>query len=80
MSHTFPVEICFNSSQAERVHPGLTEDFIEGVLEAELMRDKLSLPEALLRLALNDCEEYTLTSQEDEFIQLNFRAKGVPPS
>ena len=59
------------------MHPGLTEDFIGGVLEAELLRDKLSLPEALLRLALNDCEEYTLTSQEDEFIQLNFRAKGM---
>lgn len=59
------------------MHPGLTEDFIGGVLEAELLRDKLSLPEALLRLALNDCEEYTLTSQEDVFIQLNFRAKGT---
>ena len=40
------------------------------------MRDKLSLPEALLRLALNDMGQYTLSSQADEFMQLNFRAKG----
>lgn len=63
--------------QAERAHPGLTEDFIGGVLEAELMRDKLSLPEALLRLALNDMDQYMLISKEDEFVQLNFRAKGI---
>lgn len=62
--------------QAERAHPGLTEDFIGGVLEAELMRDKLSLPEALLRLALNDMDQYTLNSKDDEFVQLNYRARG----
>lgn len=40
------------------------------------MRDKLSLPEALLRLALNDMDQYTLNSKDDEFMQLNFRARG----
>jgi hypothetical protein len=64
--------------QAERAHPGLTEDFIGGVLEAELMRDKLSLPEALLRLALNDMDQYTLNSKDNEFVQLNYRARGIP--
>ena len=41
------------------------------------MRDKLSLPEALLRLAMNDMDQYKLSSQEDEFVQLNSRAKGT---
>ena len=41
------------------------------------MRDKLSLPEALLRLALNDMDQYTLNSKDDEFVQLNYRAKGM---
>ena len=41
------------------------------------MRDKLSLPEALLRLALNDMDQYTLNSKDDEFMQLNFRARGI---
>lgn len=36
----------------------------------------LNLPEALLRLACSDYHEYTLDSQEEEFLQLNFRAKG----
>lgn len=40
------------------------------------MRDKLSLPEALLRLALNDMDQYTLNSKDDEFMQLNYRARG----
>ena len=40
------------------------------------MRDKLSLPEALLRLAMNDMDKYTLKSTEDEFVQLNSRARG----
>lgn len=50
------------------------------MLEAELTRDKLSLPEALLRLALNDMDQYTLSCKEDEFVQLNYRARGEPPT
>lgn len=37
----------------------------------------LNLPEALLRLACFDVSQYTITSQEEEFIQLNYRAKGI---
>lgn len=37
----------------------------------------LNLPEALLRLACFDMSQYTISSQEDEFIQLNYRAKGM---
>jgi len=36
----------------------------------------LNLPEALLRLACYDVAQYTITSQDEEFVQLNFRAKG----
>lgn len=61
--------------QAEYAHPGLTQDFISGVLDAEGV--SLNLPEALLRLACFDISQYMITSQEEEFIQLNYRAKGV---
>ena len=37
----------------------------------------MNLPEALLRLACFDVLQYTITSQEEEFIQLNFRAKAL---
>ena len=61
--------------QAECVHPGLTQDFISGVLDAEGVA--LNLPEALLRLACFDVSQYNITSHEEEFIQLNYRAKGI---
>lgn len=62
-------------SQAERAHPGLSEDFISGVLDAEGV--SLNLPEVLLRLACHDVTTYTISSEEDEFVILNFRAKGI---
>lgn len=52
----------------------MTQDFISGVLDAEGV--DLNLPEALLRLACYDVAQYTITSQEEEFVQLNYRAKG----
>ena len=52
----------------------MTQDFISGVLDAEGV--SLNLPEVLLRLACFDVAQYAITSQEEEFIQLNFRAKG----
>ena len=61
--------------QAEGAHPGLTQDFISGVLDAEGV--SLNLPEALLRLACFAVSQYSITSQEEEFVQLNYRAKGV---
>ncbi len=73
---TLLVSFCypFLSSQAERAHPGLSEDFISGVLDAEGV--SLNLPEVLLRLACHDVATYTISSEEDEFVILNFRAKG----
>ena len=61
--------------QAERAHPGLCQDFIAGVLDAEGV--SINLPEALLRLACHDYQQYIIDSQEEEFVQLNLRAKGV---
>jgi hypothetical protein len=61
--------------QAECAHPGLTQDFISGVLDAEGV--SLNLPETLLRLACFDVSQYTVSSPEDEFIQLNYRARGM---
>ena len=37
----------------------------------------INLPEALLRLAAVEYSQYAINSQEDEFIQLNFRARGM---
>ena len=67
---------CYSSSllQAERAHPGLSEAFIGGVLDAEGV--SLNLPEVLLRLACHDVTAYMIDSEEDEFVLLNYRAKG----
>ena len=56
------------------MHSGLCQEFLAGVLDAQGV--SIDLPEALLRLACNDCQEYTIDSQAEEFIQLNARAKG----
>lgn len=61
--------------QAERAHPGLCQEFIAGVLDAEGV--SINLPEALLRLACHDYEQYIINSEEPEFVQLNFKAKGL---
>jgi len=61
--------------QAERAHPGLCQEFIAGVLDAEGV--SINLPEALLRLACHDYEQYIVNSEEPEFVQLNFKAKGL---
>lgn len=68
---------CYTNSytQAERAHPGLCQDFIAGVLDAEGV--SINLPEALLRLACHDYQQYIIDSAEDEFVQLNLRARGV---
>ncbi|XP_064393873.1 programmed cell death protein 10-A-like [Halichondria panicea] len=62
-------------NKAERAHPGLSEEFISGVLDAEGV--SLNLPEVLLRLACHDVTTYTISSEEDEFVVLNFRAKAL---
>ena len=61
--------------QAERSHPGLSEEFLSGLLRAE--GTTVDLPEALLRLAYHDGDHYTIPSDEKEFVLLNEGARGV---
>lgn len=61
-------------TKAERSHPGLTQQFLGGVLDAEGV--VLNLPEVLLRLAATDCEEYTIISDVSEFQILQEKAIG----
>ena len=60
--------------QAERSHPGLAEEFLDGLLRAE--GASVDLPEALLRLACHDGDHYTIPSEEKEFVLLNEGARG----
>lgn len=52
----------------------MTEDFLSGVLEAEGVA--MNLPEALLQLACQDGDQYTIPSEEKEYTLLNQRARG----
>ena len=54
----------------------MTEEFLSGVLEAEGI--PVNLPEALLQLACQDGDQYTIPSEEKEYVLLNERAKGNP--
>jgi programmed cell death protein 10 len=64
------LRLAFN--KAERCHPGLTQQFLSGVLDAEGV--VLNLPETLLRLAATECEEYVITSRIIEFQNLQDKA------
>lgn len=78
ISKILSIVICcyiYSYTQAERAHPGLCQDFIAGVLDAEGV--SINLPEALLRLACHDYQQYIIDSAEAEFVQLNLRARGV---
>ena len=68
------LSLMISVTQAERSHPGLTESFLGGLLEAEGV--SVNLPEALLQLACWDGDQYTINSEEDEYVHLNERAKG----
>ena len=61
-------------TKAERSHPGVTEQFLSGLLEAEGV--EVNLPEALLQLACQDGDHYTIPSEEKEYTLLNERARG----
>lgn len=61
-------------TKAERAHPGLSQQFLAGVLDAEGVA--INLPEALLRLAAIECDEYMINSAETEFQALQQRAQG----
>lgn len=61
-------------NKAERCHPGLTQQFLGGVLDAEGV--VLNLPEILLRLAATECDEYKITSDIAEYQILQDKASG----
>ena len=61
--------------QVERSHPGVTEEFLSGLLDAEGVA--VNLPEALLQLACQDGDQYTIPSDEKEYTLLNQRARGT---
>ncbi|CAI8005279.1 Programmed cell death protein 10 [Geodia barretti] len=62
-------------TKAERSHPGLAEEFLGGVLQAE--GAGVDLPEALLQLACRDVDHYTIPSDEKEYVLLNERARAL---
>lgn len=59
-------------TKAERCHPGLTQQFLGGVLDAEGV--VLNLPEVLLRLAAAECSEYIISADIVEFQLLQKKA------
>ena len=52
----------------------MSEEFLSGLLEAEGVA--VNLPEALLQLACQDGDHYTIPSDEREYALLNQRARG----
>ncbi|XP_065887282.1 programmed cell death protein 10-like [Dysidea avara] len=60
-------------NKAEKDNPGVCQQFIGGLLEAEGIN--INIPETLLRLACTDCDVYVLRRPEPEFVQLNERAQ-----
>lgn len=52
----------------------MSEEFLSGLLEAEGVA--VNLPEALLQLACQDGDHYTIPSDEKEYVLLNQRARG----
>ena len=60
---------------AEKESTGITQTFIECILEAESLN--INISEILLKLASIDCPEFTLTRSEPEFRSLNQRAKAL---
>ena len=61
-------------TKAEKSHPGLTQQFLAGILDAEGVA--LNLSETLLRLAATECEEYIILCDIEEFQQLQQKAIG----
>lgn len=61
-------------TKAERCHPGLTQQFLGGVLDAEGV--VLNLPEILLRLAATECSEYVILCDIVEFKVLQDKASS----
>ncbi|XP_065841276.1 programmed cell death protein 10-A-like isoform X1 [Oscarella lobularis] len=62
-------------NKVERANPGLTQDFLAGILDAE--KTSINLVESLLRLSCEEVDVYTLDRPEAEFVQLNRKANGL---
>uniref|UniRef100_A0A8B9L6R2 Programmed cell death 10b n=3 Tax=Astyanax mexicanus TaxID=7994 RepID=A0A8B9L6R2_ASTMX len=61
--------------KAEKENPGLTQDIIMKILEKKNM--EINFTESLLRMAADDVEEYMIKRPEQEFQDLNEKARAL---
>uniref|UniRef100_A0A672PFE7 Programmed cell death protein 10-like n=1 Tax=Sinocyclocheilus grahami TaxID=75366 RepID=A0A672PFE7_SINGR len=61
--------------KAEKENPGLTQDIIMKILEKKNV--EINFTESLLRLAADDVEEYMIERTEQEFQDLNEKARAL---
>uniref|UniRef100_A0A669CG20 Programmed cell death 10b n=2 Tax=Oreochromis TaxID=8139 RepID=A0A669CG20_ORENI len=61
--------------QAERENPGLTQDIIMKILEKKNVQ--INFTESLLRMAADDVEEFMIDRPEQEFQDLNEKARAL---
>ncbi|XP_035529568.1 programmed cell death protein 10-B-like [Morone saxatilis] len=61
--------------QAERENPGLTQDIIMKILEKKNVQ--INFTESLLRMAADDVEEFMIDRPEQEFLDLNDKARAL---
>ncbi|XP_076840992.1 programmed cell death protein 10-B isoform X1 [Brachyhypopomus gauderio] len=61
--------------KAEKENPGLTQDIIMKILEKKNV--EINFTESLLRMAADDVEEYMIERREQEFQDLNDRARAL---
>uniref|UniRef100_A0A6Q2WQD7 Programmed cell death protein 10 dimerisation domain-containing protein n=1 Tax=Esox lucius TaxID=8010 RepID=A0A6Q2WQD7_ESOLU len=61
--------------QAEKENPGLTQDIIMKILEKKKV--EVNFTESLLRMAADDVEEYMIDRSEQEFQDLNDKARAL---
>ncbi|KAI4804300.1 hypothetical protein KUCAC02_025931 [Chaenocephalus aceratus] len=60
--------------KAERENPGLTQDIIMKILEKKNVQ--INFTESLLRMAADDVEEFMIDRPEQEFLDLNDKARA----
>lgn len=61
--------------KAEKENPGLTQDLIMKILEKKNM--EVNFTECLLRMAVDDVEEFLIDRPEPEFQELNEKARAL---